>query len=69
MKALTDLEIERTAMLKAYRSAIRLKHSIAADREISENLPEIEQRIDAALQSGHPLELNPGEAFNANFGS
>lgn len=69
MKSLTNLEIEKAAMLKAYRAAIRLKHAIAADREIYETLPQIEQQIDDALQSGTPLELNPGGAFDANFGS
>lgn len=67
MNAQTDLQIEKAAMLKAYRSAIRLKHSLAADREISETLPDIEVKIDAALQSGQPLELNPGEAFHAHL--
>ena len=67
MKVLTDLEIEKAAMLKAYRSAIRLKYSLVADREISKALPEVEKRIDAALQSGNPLELNPGQAFEENF--
>lgn len=67
MKALTDLEIDKTAILKAHRAAIRLKHSLAADAEIYRTLPYIEQKIDNALQSGTPLELNPGKAFDENL--
>lgn len=67
MKSITDLDIEKAAMLKAYRAAIRLKHALAADREVSETLPQVEKRIDDALQSGNPLELNPGQAFEENF--
>jgi len=69
MKQLTNLEIEKAAVLKAYRASIRLKYAIAADREIAETLPEIERKIDDALQSGTPLELNPGQAFDDNFSS
>ena len=69
MKALTNLEIEKAAMLKSYRASIRLKHAIAADREIAETLPQIERKIDDALQSGTALELNPGQAFDDNFGA
>lgn len=65
MKELTDLEITKAAILKTWRAGIRLKHTIAADREISENLPMIERQLDYALLSGEPFELNPGEIFNA----
>jgi hypothetical protein len=67
MKALTELEIERTALLKAARAAIRLKHSLAADREIYECLPKIEEAIDLAIQSGQPFELNPGQVFDGEL--
>lgn len=62
MRQLTPLEIRKAAILKAYRSAIRLKHSLEADAEINETLPEIEDRINA-LSGGEVLALNPGEAF------
>jgi hypothetical protein len=64
MKATTDIEIQKTAMLKALRSAIRLKHSLMADREIAELLPMFEERINEALATGQPLELNPGTVFD-----
>jgi hypothetical protein len=67
MKALTELEIQRAAMVKAARAAIRLKHTLAADRECYERLPEIHDKIDAALQSGEPFELDPSEAFSEDF--
>lgn len=67
MKELTEIEIGKIAVLKAYRAAIRLKHSLAADREISQTLPEVERLIDTALQAGSPIELNPGEAFDATL--
>lgn len=63
MRRTTELERQRTAMLKAARSAIRLKHSLAADAEIAEKLPDLEERIDAALANGEPFELEPGRVF------
>jgi len=62
-KIKTDLEIRKDETLKAYRSAIRLKHSINADAEIARVLPEVEARIEAAWQRGEELTLNPGEVF------
>lgn len=55
MRKLTTHEVEKARMLKAARSAIRLKHSLAADAEIYDRLPDLEQQIDAALLSGQPL--------------
>lgn len=54
----TDLEVEKTAALKAIRSNIRLKYSLMADEEINRVLPEWERRIDTALQDGQPLALD-----------
>lgn len=51
-------------MLKAARTAIRLKHMLAADAEIARELPMLEERIDEALALGQPLELNPGRVFD-----
>ena len=64
MKQLTDFEIKRAAALKAYRTAIRLKHALAADAEIAATLPEIEERINNALAMGQNIELTPGEVFS-----
>lgn len=65
MKRLTPIEVRRAQMLKAARTAIRLKHSLAADAEIAEQLPEIEERIDRALATGEVLELTPGAIVDA----
>lgn len=63
MRFTTELERKRTAILKAYRTAIRLKYALQADEEIGRRLPEIEEQINTALASGKPLELNPGDVF------
>lgn len=47
-----DIELRRAALLKAARSAIRLRHSIAADEELNERLPEVERRFNALVQAG-----------------
>lgn len=63
MKATTELERKRMAMLKAARAAIRLKHSLRADDEIARVLPGLEEQIDTALAAGQPFELEPGAVF------
>ena len=40
----------RANMLKTIRAAIRLKHSIAADEELNEVLPEAEKKFNALVQ-------------------
>lgn len=62
-----EFEVARAQMLKAYRSAIRLKHSLAADAEIARTLPDIEEAINTALTTGQPLELDVAEAFREAF--
>lgn len=47
-----DIELRRAALLKAARSAIRLKHSIAADEELNDVLPELERRFNSLVQVG-----------------
>lgn len=63
MRRTTDLQVQKAAMLKAARSAIRLKHSLHADAEIAAALPDLEERIDTALAEGQPFELEPGQVF------
>lgn len=58
MKILTDIEVQKAAALKAARAAIRLKHSLAADREIAAKLPGIEMQFEDALSSGEPFALD-----------
>lgn len=63
MRRTTELQRQKTGMLKAARAAIRLKHSLRADDEIARRLPELEAEIDTALASGTPFELEPGKVF------
>lgn len=59
----SSFEIARAAALKAARTQIRVKHSLAADAEIARVIPELERKIDAALQEGKPITLDfPYEA-------
>lgn len=52
-----EVDQARADMLKTIRAAIRLRHSIAADNEINERLPEAELRFNAALQRGKVLSI------------
>jgi hypothetical protein len=50
----------RAEMLKTVRTAIRLKHSLAADRELNDVLPEAERKFNAAVMKGElpgPLDV------------
>jgi hypothetical protein len=62
VRQLTPIELRKAAILKAYRSAIRLKHSLVADDEINATVPDVENRMNA-LSGSEILALNPGEAF------
>lgn len=66
MRQLTELDIEKAAILKAYRAAIRLKYSMMADAEISRTLPVVEQQIEYARQSGDALQLDLAKVFSDN---
>ena len=55
---MTDYERERKKLIKAVRSTIRLKHSLAADDELVEVLPTILADFDKAIASGTPYELS-----------
>lgn len=55
-----EAEQARVNTLKIIRAAVRLKHSIAADNELNEVLPEAEMRFDSAVQRGKlpsPVEI------------
>ena len=56
----TEIEQQKFAALKAFRTGIRLKHALAADAEINDRLPDLEKRIDEALAAGTSLELTVG---------
>lgn len=47
-----DIEQAKVDTLKTARSLIRLRHSLAADREINEKLPALEEAWDQAVLSG-----------------
>lgn len=53
----SEAELERAAITKATRTLVRLKHSLAADREINSVLPDRLDEFDAALQRGELLSL------------
>ncbi len=45
-------EMERAKITKATKMLVRLKHSLAADEEINDVLPDRLEDFDAALQVG-----------------
>jgi hypothetical protein len=47
-----DVAMRRAALLKAARSMIRLRHSLAADAELNDVLPRVEAEFDKAVQMG-----------------
>ena len=47
-----DTDQARAEMLKTIRAAVRLKHSINADRELNEVLPLAEQKFNRAVLRG-----------------
>lgn len=59
----TELEIQKLAILKAYRTNVRLKYALMADREIAQNEPELLERIDSALAEGHGIEFDPASVL------
>lgn len=58
MKQLTDIELTKQQVLKAVRNAVRLRHSLAADRELNEVLPSVALEFEAAVKSGEVYELD-----------
>lgn len=58
MNKKTDIERERLKTAKAVRTAIRLKHSMNADDEINEKLPDVLVAFDSAIASGKRFELD-----------
>jgi hypothetical protein len=63
MKETSHLERQKRAVLKAYRTAIRLKYSLMADDEIARTLPDVERKMNMSILRGEPLQLNPGSVF------
>jgi len=63
MKPTTKHDIERKRIIKAARTAIRLKHSLAADAEMAVTLPKLEGQLDSALLKGKRLEIDIAQLF------
>lgn len=55
----TQIEMERHKIIKVSRSLIRLKHSLRADQEINDLLPDTLMEFDTALQNGELKQLRP----------
>ena len=47
-----EIAMRKTALLKAARSMVRLRHSLEADVELNDVLPSIERDFDAQVQTG-----------------
>ena len=63
MRQKDKTEVQKTRALKSARTAIRLKHSLLADEEINEVLPEIEDAFDEAVALGKPYKLDVASVF------
>lgn len=57
----SEVEIRTKSMLKAYRSQVRLRYSIAADEEINRNIEEVKDQIANALHLGLEVRLTPAQ--------
>lgn len=57
MRKKSPAEMERQKIIKAARTLIRLKHSIAADEELNNVLPDTLAEFDEALSRGELKEL------------
>lgn len=53
----TEIEMQQARITKITRTLIRLKHSLAADEEINEVLPDRLDEFAKAVQRGELLEL------------
>lgn len=67
IKRLTEAELFRADAIEVARTAINLKHRIAARRERNDVLPDLEETINGAITGGKPLELSAADLFNAAF--
>jgi|GEM_PF-3446357 len=47
-----DIAMRKAALLKAARSMVRLRHSLAADAELNEVLPQVENAFNKSVQDG-----------------
>ena len=59
MRRKDKTEQARAELLKSVRTAIRLKHALAADRELNEVLPKAEALFEARVAEGLSYQLDP----------
>ena len=57
MRRKNSVELAKLRMFKLARALVRLKHSLAADEELNQVLPELERRFDRAVVDGKPYHL------------
>jgi hypothetical protein len=60
MEKKSDIELEKFKITKTIRTLVRLKHSLAADAEINERLPDTLKEFELALQNGELKTLPAG---------
>lgn len=65
MQQLTEHKIQQKALVKAARTAIRLKHSLEADAEMYRRLPDLERRIDGSVLNGKPFKLSIAQLLDS----
>lgn len=67
MRKKTPAEMEEARIIKVTRYLIRLKHSLAADEEINELLPDRLEEFSKSLQKGElkQLPFSIDEVLNA----
>lgn len=63
MRQKDEVELARERVLKAYRTAIRLKYALLADAELNKVLPEVEEKFNKAIAQGKPFKLALKSAF------
>lgn len=59
----SSIERQKRAIIKAYRSAVRLRYSLMADDEIGRDLEAVVERINDAIANGRPLEIEAAKVY------
>lgn len=57
MALLTETEMLERNLVKAARSQVRLKHSLAADRELNVLIPALKKDLEKAIKAGEAREF------------
>lgn len=65
----SNLKMAQNEAIKIARTALRLKYSILAEREMNELLPEIHERVALAFNEGRPFDADIEELFALPEGS